>query len=170
MAVVLKDKLELDKFDISTYTNVGVIETKKLDEKMKLNTSLIDGYIIVIKDNTQIEEVEDGAIDSADNIGKFCCGSDGKLKLIVDKATINTIEKAKSELVKYQAIVQLEDDLTYETDMFDVTMINMGDKKPVFNTVILSGEKTLGYMKNNIDTIDLNTTNPIEFRIVPKLK
>lgn len=172
MSVVLKDKgeLEFDNFDKITYTNVAVIRTKKLDENMKLNTSLVDGLIIVMKDGAQVGEIEDGAIDDAKSIGKFCCGSDGMLKLIVDKTIVDSIDKAKVELANHQAIVQLKDELEYENDLFDVTMIDRGTNKKLFNTILLNGEKMLGYVRNNIETIDLQTTNPIRFILDPKLK
>ncbi|EQC1535398.1 hypothetical protein ACY1J9_001229 [Clostridium botulinum] len=170
MAVKLIDKLDFDNFDKTTYTNVAVIRTKPLDENMKLNTSLADGFIVLTKDGIQVTEIEDGALDDENSKGKFCCGSDGKVKIIVDKTTVDTVEKAKAELAKYQAVVEMKEDLEYENDLYDVTMIDMGSNKKVFNTVLLSGEKMLGYMKNNVETIDLVTTNPIKFIVEPKLK
>ncbi|BAO04896.1 phage virion protein [Clostridium botulinum B str. Osaka05] len=170
MAVKLIDKLEFDNFDKTTYTNVAVIKTKPLDENMKLNTSLADGFIVLTKDGVQVTEIEDGALDDENSKGKFCCGSDGKVKIIVDKTTIDTVEKAKEELAKYQATVEMKDDLEYEKDLFDVTMVDVGTNKKIFNTVLLSGEKMLGYINNNVETIDLVPTNPIRFIVEPKLK
>ncbi|WP_162266961.1 hypothetical protein, partial [Clostridium botulinum] len=80
------------------------------------------------------------------------------------------LHKAKTELANHQAIVQLKDDLEYENDLFDVTMIDRGTNKKLFNTILLNGEKMLGYVRNNIETIDLQTTNPIRFILDPKLK
>lgn len=170
MAVKLIDKLEFDNFDKTTYTNVAVIRSKQLDENMRLNTSLVDGFIVLTKDGVQVTEIEDGALDDAKSIGTFCCGSDGKVKIIVDKTTVDTVEKAKAELAKYQAVTEMKEDLSYENDLYDVTMIDMGSNRKVFNTVLLNGEKMLGYMKNNVETIDLVTTNPIRFIVEPKLK
>lgn len=170
MAVKLIETLQFDNFDKTTYTNVAVVRTKPLDENMKLNTSLVDGFIVLMKDGVQVTEIEDGAIDDVNSKGKFCCGSDGMLKLIVDKTTVDTVEKAKEELAKCQVVIQLKDDLAYENDLYDITMIDMGTNKKTFNTVLLSGEKMLGYMKNNVETIDLQTTNPIKFIVEPKLK
>ncbi|WP_125154445.1 hypothetical protein [Clostridium rectalis] len=170
MSIKLIDKLEFDNFDKTTYTNVAVIRSKQLDENMKLNTSLVDGFIVLTKDGVQVTEIEDGALDDENSKGKFCCGSDGKIKIIVDKATVDTVEKAKEELSKYQAVVEMKEDLSYENDLYDVTMIDTGSNKKIFNTVLLSGEKMLGYIKNNIETIDLKTTNPVKFIIEPKIK
>lgn len=161
---------DLESLDVVTFTNVAVIYSKVIDEYMKLNTSLIDGNVELTKGGVKVDEVEDGAVDNASSIGKFAIGSDNRLKLIVDKAVVNTVDLAKSELSKCVAVYKLRDNLMYEEDIFEVNLINEANGNRIFNTVLLSGEKTLAYIKNNVSNIDLNATDCIKFEIIPKLK
>lgn len=158
-------------YDSVTYSSVAVIKVKPFDAVyMMQNTSQIDGYVTLKKSATSIAEIEDINIDMPSSIGKFAIGSDNVLKIIVDKTVVTNIDQAKAELTGYTAYYKLASNLAYQDNLFEVNTINEANSNIIFNSVLLDGDKTMSYIKNLIQNIDLSESDGIKFEILPVLK
>lgn len=163
------EEIKISKLETTLYTNVDVVVLEPLPKEAKINGSLIDNYVRIFNDTTQIVEIADTDIDSADSVGKFCVGSDGEIKLIITKDTYKTLEDAKQALKNYivyyevQAIEMIE-------NMFVADVYDEGSKERLYPTKTLNVTDLIDFIVSYCRNLDLERGNEPFFKIKPATK
>lgn len=133
---ILGKDLLVKSFDITTYTNVNAILLTPLPSSIKPSTNNIDNVIQIFNNGVEIPEISDLEVDALTSVGKFCCGSDQVIRLLIakDDATIKTLTDAKNSFNNnIEIYADFREDLKIDPSMYDLTIYDSTGNK-LFNS------------------------------------
>lgn len=160
------ENIKILKLEKVLYTNVDVIELEPLPIEAKTNGSLIDGFVRIFNGTTQLVEINDNEIDNIENIGKFCVGSDGKIKIIITKAKYEDVESSKKDLNGYIVYYDIQPVEIIE-DKFILDAFDRGTDERLYPSKLLSLNDLQNFITVYCRDLSLERGNEPYFVITP---